>query len=121
MCLPLRCCGVFLLLLILLLPLSAIAAPIGTRQGSGVDVRERIIQNLTREGYMANFSNGQGFQRGVSAYLWDNRHWLKNVKFNNAKQVDVVICLMNKKGYGNFSAHAAEQTFMKWCEGMLVD
>ncbi|MDX2480667.1 MAG: hypothetical protein QNK24_10060 [Desulfuromusa sp.] len=120
MCLPLRVCGVFLLL-ILMLPLSATAAPVGPTLNSGVVVREGIIQNLTKEGYLAHFSNGQGFQRGVSAYLWDNRNWLKNVNFNNAKQVDVVICLMNKKGYVNFSAHATEQTFMNWCEGMLVD
>jgi hypothetical protein len=120
MCLPLRGCGVFLLL-ILLLPLSVTAAQVRPTLSNGAAVREGIIQNLTREGYMAHFSNGQGFQRGVSAYLWDNRHWLKNVSFNNAKQVDVLICLMSKKGYGNFSTHVAEQTFMNWCEGMLVD
>lgn len=108
------------LLLLSLLPVSA-GAPAGHYKSLDADMRNRLIQNLDSEGYMARFKNGQDLKRGISAYLWDNRQWLKNVDFHNSKQIDVLVCLMIKKGYGNFADYAGERSFMAWCEGMVGD
>lgn len=109
-----------LLLLILVIPFVASAgAPAGHLESLDTEVREAIIQNLVKEGYMAHFSNGQDVQRGVSAYLWDNRQQLKEVDFHNARQADVLVCLMIKKGYGGFESYAEDQSFMDWCKKMV--
>ncbi len=109
-----------LLLLLLLLPFMASAgAPAGHLESLDTEVREAIIQNLAAEGYMARFPNGQDVQRGVSAYLWDSRQWLKEVRFNNARQVDVLVCLMIKKGYGGFAYYEENQSFIDWCGKMV--
>lgn len=68
---------------------------------------------------MAHFENGQDLQRGVSAYLWDNRQWLQQVDFHNARQIDVLVCLMIKKGFGGFVNYAENKDFISWCEKMI--
>jgi hypothetical protein len=111
-----------ILLLVLMLAFSGVAiagAPAGHLESVDAEIRDSIIQNLASEGYMARFPNGQDVKRGVSAYLWDHRKALKNVEFHNSRQLDVLICIMIQKGYGNFPDYDTDQTFLSWCGQML--
>ena len=79
-------------------------------------VREPVSQILHREGYLGQYPNGQGLQRGLSAYLWDNRSWLKMVDFHNSRKLDAVVCLLDKKGYPGFAGYLEGEVGKKnWC------
>ena len=79
-------------------------------------LRGRVSQVLHREGYLGQYPNGQGLQRGLSAYLWDNRSWLKMVDFHNSRKLDAVVCLLDKKGYPGFADYLESAVGKKnWC------
>ena len=103
-----------LLAALLLLTQNAFAgAPEGHPESLDSNVRYILQQRLDDKGYMGDFRSGEDLARGISAYLWDNRHWLTSTDFHNARQVDVLICLMKKKGYPEFNEYAAE--IKDWC------
>ena len=109
-----------LLAILLLCPVAAFPAQVkGSEELSAGEIRSRLQQNFEREGYLGQFRNGQQLQRAVSAYLWDNRQKLKIFDFHNAKQIEVVICLMIDKGYGNLEEYSSDRTFVTWCGKML--
>ena len=78
-------------------------------------LRYALQDHLAEDGYMGKFYNGQDLQRGISAYLWDNRSWLKNVDFHNSRNVDAVICLLHKKGYPGFDGYLSSEVVSTWC------
>jgi len=95
----------------------------GAPEGHPLSIEQKLRQTLThtleREGYIGTFYAGIGLQRGISAYLWDNRSWLVRTDFSNARQVDVLVCLLTKKGYDGFQSYIADQSFEHWCETMV--
>jgi hypothetical protein len=105
--------------LCLLAPAVWAGAPEGHPQSLEQDLQQTLYTTLEREGYIGTFYAGVELQRGISAYLWDNRVWLVNTDFNNARQVDVLVCLLVKKGYGGFQEYAENQSFMNWCGDMV--
>jgi len=90
-------------------------APAGHPLSVEQNLRQTLYNTLEREGYIGSFPAGVELQRGISAYLWDNRQWLVKTDFSNARQVDVLVCVLVKKGYGGFQDYAANQSFMTWC------
>jgi|LGVF01.2.fsa_nt_gb hypothetical protein len=101
-------------LLLLMLTQNAFAgAPEGHPESLDSSLRYILQQRLDGEGYMGDFRYGQDLARGISAYLWDNRQWLTSTDFHNARQVDVLVCLMIKKGYSEFDEYAAD--IKDWC------
>jgi len=111
-----------LVLLICLMVLQCIVLSDGQTAFAGQlkgDMRSALQQHLDDEGYLCAFPNGQGLQRGISAYLWDNRSWLKMTDFHNSRKIDVVVCLMYKKGYPGFDAYMANADDNNWCERIV--
>ena len=107
---------------LLLLPLAGICSAAGSeppRAASAEKLSVRLQRILEREGYIGQFRNGQQLQRGVSAYLWDNRRMLKQTDFHAAKQVDVLVCLLLDKGYDNFAEYGDNKPFTDWCGKMI--
>ena len=107
---------VLLLGILLLFPRALFAA---SDPGSSIPLRQQIKQILDREGYIGRYRNGQELQRGISAYLWDYRHWLKSSNFHNSKKLEVLACLMIKRGYPGFETYAESQSFMKTCQQLV--
>jgi hypothetical protein len=83
------------------------------------ELRETLVRTLEREGYVGKFRNGQDLQRGLSAYLWDNRNWLHVIDFNHSRQVDVVVCLLHKKGYPGFADYLNSEIVKNWCDNIV--
>lgn len=86
---------------------------------SQVKLRQQIKQILDREGYVGRYRNGQGLQRGISAYLWDHRHWLKKTNFHNSRQQEALLCLLISRGYPGFEQYAGKPSFMKNCRQLV--
>jgi hypothetical protein len=94
--------------------------PVGhpdTLEGS---LRYSLQEYLDGEGYMGDFHNGQDLQRGISAYLWDNRDWLTSSDFHNSRKVDALVCLLDKKGYPGFDAYLDAEVIKNWCDKLVV-
>lgn len=109
--------GLVLLLVVLFLsPWTLFAA---SEPDGPIPLRQQIKQILDREGYIGRYRNGQDLQRGISAYLWDYRHWLKNSNFHNSRTMEVLACLMIKRGYPGFETYAENQSFMKACQQLV--
>jgi len=83
------------------------------------DLRELLQHALSREGFIGSYQNGQDLQRGISAYLWDNRNWLQRIDFHNARQIDAVVCLLDKKGYPGFAASLKSEVSRSWCDNLV--
>ena len=105
-----------LLVLLLLVSLTFSAAG---GQTENRDVRKRVTQVMEQEGYLGQFANGQHLQRAISAYLWDQRLWLQRVDFSRAAEVDVLVCLLIKRGYAGFDDCAENRNFMLRCQDYL--
>jgi hypothetical protein len=104
------------LCLIILLAQAALAGgPVGHTDTLEGDLRYALQDYLADQGYMGKFYNGQDLQRGIAAYLWDNRSWLKNVDFHNSRNVDAVICLLHKKSYPGFDGYLNSEVVSNWC------
>lgn len=98
--------------------LAVIVAPAVAENSAG-NIRESMRKILAREGYIGKFANGQEMQRGVSAYLWDNRTQLGNSKFHRSKDVDAALCLMLSKGYPGLKTCADNKNFTDWCRQIV--
>lgn len=110
----------WLLVLILLLQVSQLVlVPVAQSAAFNSEIRTRMQQVLQRDGYIGKYRNGQDLQRGMSAYLWDHRHELKTVEFHNSRQVDVLLCLLIKKGYAGFEQCLNDRAFMNRCSAVL--
>lgn len=108
-------------LLMLLLFCTALFMPGSTHANpSAVELQSAVRKFLEREGYMGSFNHGQDLQRGISAYLWDNRNWLTTVDFHNSRKLDAVICLLDKKGYPGFAPHLSNDVSKNWCNKLVV-
>ena len=103
----------------LVVPVVWAGAPEGHPLSIEQGLRQTLYTTLEREGYIGKFYAGVELQRAISAYLWDNRVWLTHTDFNNARQVDVLVCMLVKKGYGGFEEYAGNQSFMQWCDDMV--
>jgi len=71
---------------------------------------------LKQEGYLGNYPHGQELQRGISAYLWDHRHWLVDTDFHRSRDTETLICLLHAKGYPQFSDRIRDRYLSGWCE-----
>ncbi len=113
--------GVSAAFAVLLFILQSMTADCSVRAAELPDgmLRHRLQQALNREGYIGSFPNGQELQRGVSAYLWDNRNWLQSVDFHSTRQLDVTACLLHKKGYLGFSAQLKGANGGNWCDNLV--
>jgi hypothetical protein len=78
-----------------------------------------LRQALDKEGYIGQFRNGQDLQRGVSAYLWDNRSWFQTIDFHNSRKFDAVVCLLQKKGYAGFDVYLKSELVKNWCNSLV--
>lgn len=107
-----------LLLSVLLLMASSASAgaPAGDSESLDIGLRTIVEERLDAEGYMGHYYR-DALRRGISAYLWDNRHRLTSVDFPKARQVDVLVCLMMKKGYSEFDKYASE--IKEWCSQII--
>lgn len=105
-----------LLAVILLFTQNVFAgAPAGHLDSLEPKLRIDLKNGLHNERYMSGgISN---FNLSVSAYLWDNRHWLTNKDFPNARQADVMVCLMIKKGHLEFKKYAFG--IEDWCNEII--
>ncbi len=99
------CCSA---MLFLVNPVSA--------ENSAAEWRATVMKHLDREGYLGDFRNGQGLQRGISAYLWDNRHALETLEIPRQQEFDALICLLFKKGYPGFETLVKNPDFHRRCE-----
>jgi len=102
-----------------LVAVASAGGPAGHPQTLESDLYYGIQDYFYQEGYLGEYKNGQGFQRGVSAYLWDNRHWFEKVDFHNYRNVDAVVCLLHKKGYPGFESYVDNPVFSQWCEQLV--
>lgn len=93
--------------------LSALAAAAGD---SPQQTRSFLATCLKQEGYLGDYPHGQGLQRGMSAYLWDHRHWLINTDFHRSRDAEALICLLHAKGYPQFAEQLKNEHFRAWCE-----
>ena len=108
-----------LLLALLLLTQNAFAgAPEGHPESLDSNLRHIVEQRLDDRGYMGDFRYGNSLARGISAYLWDNRQWLANMDFSDARQADVMVCLMTKQGYSEFDEYA--DAIKDWCNQIIT-
>lgn len=114
-------CRAFCLsVLLVLLPVSQLPADSAAQPDSSAgEIRVRLEQVLRSEGYIGQYRNGQDLQRGMSAYLWDHRQELKTVEFHNSRQVDVLVCLLLKKGFAGFEQCITNRAFMNRCSAIL--
>lgn len=88
----------------------------GVRAG---ELRKQVRHVLDREGYIGRYSHGQELQRGISAYLWDHRSWLKRSDFHNSRQMEAMVCLLVKRGYAGFERYAGNQSSMENCRRLV--
>jgi len=107
--------------LLFLFAQSAFAgAPEGHPLSIEPELQGKLMGTLEREGYIGSFyAAGIELQRGISAYLWDNRSRLKTVDFHNARDVDALVCLLMKKGYKGYDDYADNEEFMTWCNTLV--
>jgi hypothetical protein len=89
-------------------------APEGHPSSLDPEVKQALQQALGREGYRC-----QQFERNASAYLWDNRHRLATTSFPIDQQINVLVCVLSRKGYSGLEAIASSGSFGSWCEHML--
>lgn len=105
-----------LLAVILLFTQNAFAgAPEGHIDSLERQLHDNLQKRLSNEGYMRNGRSILALS--FSAYLWDNRRWLTSTEFNNARQADVMVCLMMKKGYLEFNKYAFD--IEDWCNEII--
>ena len=109
-----------LLVLLLFVSLANAGGPVGHPETLEGDLHYKLQSYFDREGYLGRFPNGQDLQRGISAYLWDNRLWLKSVDFHRSRKVDAVVCLLHKKGYPGFESYFESRVFENWCSEIVA-
>lgn len=105
--------------LLLVVQTAVAAGPVHADKVSAGELTARVRQALDREGYLGSFRNGQDLQRGLSAYLWDNRNWLQKVDFHNLRSFDVAVCLLQKKGYAGFDDYLKNELVINWCNSLV--
>lgn len=112
----------YLCLLLICLGLLAQPKPAIADDAAAVEksLRQSIAQVLGRVGYLGRYANGQELQRGISAYLWDNRNWLKTTDFHSLRQLDAVVCLLHKKGYPGFENHLETPAVRNFCRQLVA-
>jgi len=107
-----------LLAVLLLLAQPAFAeAPAGHPESIDRGLRHILVKRLNQEGYMGQSGNNMDLSRGIADYLRDNRQLLANLDFPRARQVDVLVCLMVKKGYSEFTEYTTE--IKEWCSQII--
>lgn len=75
-----------------------------------------MIKDILRaEGY-----NDQRLRRNISAFLWDNRKYLKNLNIPNHRQVDLAICLIERKGHHDLSQLTNNEFLLNWCDEQIT-
>ncbi|ODS30243.1 MAG: hypothetical protein SCARUB_04641 [Candidatus Scalindua rubra] len=89
-------------------------APVGHPESIETDLKKEIKKALKKEGYKS-----KNFMHNISAYLWDNRNMLKTTNVPKHKEVDLVICIMTRKGNTGFESYTSSEIYMDWCEDHL--
>ena len=97
------------------------AGPAGHLQTIEGKLRRVLEKNLNSSGYLGNYPGGQGLERGISAYMWDNRNWLKSTEFSKPRTVDALICLMHSQGYPDLESYMNNERFKNWCNEVILD
>lgn len=93
-----------------------LALPVAAADNNLQQTASLLATCLKQEGYLGHYPHGQDLQRGVSAYLWDHRHWLVDTDFHRSRDSETLICLLHAKGYPQFSERMEEKRFRDWCE-----
>lgn len=100
----------FIALLLLCAKAAIAGAPSGNPESIDVEVKRQIERALYTEGYY-NFEKKQR----ISAYLWDNKRMLVTTDIPKYREVDLVICIMVRKGHEGFEKFITSKDFSKWC------
>ncbi len=93
------------------------AGHLGTIEGT---LRNVLQENLNGSSYMGSYPDGRDLERGISAYLWDNRNWLRSTDFPKSRTVDALICLMNRQGYPGFETYMDNESLRNWCDKIVL-
>jgi hypothetical protein len=93
------------------------AGHLGTIEGK---LRNVLEKNLNLSGYMGSFPEGRDLERGISAYMWDNRHWLKSTEFPRPRTVDALLCLMHRQGYPDLESYMDNERLRNWCDEVVL-
>ena len=82
-------------------------APAGHPESMEPQLYDMLGQRLYEEGYLSVDPSTE-FKRAISAYLWDHREMLIITDFPKSREVDVLICLMEKKEGADFGEYSAD-------------
>lgn len=93
-----------------------LALPAAAADNDPKQTRTLLTACLKQEGYLGDYPHGQDLQRGISAYLWDHRHWLVATDFHRSRDTETLICLLSAKGYPQFSDRVKDRSLRSWCE-----
>jgi hypothetical protein len=96
------------------------AGPAGHLDTIEGELRDVLQENLNRRGYMGNYPDGRDLERGISAYLWDNRNWLKSTDFSKPRNVDALICLMHRQGFPDLETYMDNERLKNWCVEVVL-
>ena len=94
--------------------LATAGAQSGHPQSLDQDIKQPLEQSLHDAGYYC-----RDIEKCISAYLWDNRQMLLTTDIAKQRQVDLVICILTKKGSAHFSRYARPSYYSGWCEEQL--
>ena len=108
----------WLLIMLLLVPYSYADAPEGALPSIEGSLKSALIEVLDRAGYMASSWTRKDLERGLSAFLWDNRRMLSGMEIPDERQVDLAVCLMLKRGEHGFDQYAGSTGFTNWCQSV---
>ena len=95
-------------------------APSGHPRSVDREVGWRLEKAFSMEGYYyREFRDSKTTGRCISAYLWDNRRMLVTTDIPKHREVDLVICIMKRKGVDNFDRYFRSEIFSEWCDRNL--